>query len=179
MRVYRLGSVILIISVLLGDSFAGMASRAVAVSLTASVAPVIRLQAAGATAIGSTVTILSDNQNGFTAAFVVTGDDTALIEIPVTLQSNVNDVLLRATFDTIASGYISLDGSALANSNVVSRPTPLATNLIFAVACNLVRHPAVTVGRPLPATVSIAIPPGVVPQGQRVTAQITVEPLHH
>ena len=150
----------------------GPRSNTAAVTLVAHVAPVLRLQADLPAATGTTASIVTTGQNSFTLQFTP-HDETALIEVPIVMRTNTNDVLLKASVDGATSGYIQMDSGAASASSITSRPMPLGPNVTFAIASGL--FSTSTVGAPLPGTIVIAIPPAAVPDGKAVSVQITME----
>ena len=174
MRLPRLASVVVLISAISANA-AGPRSNAVAVTLVARVAAVLRLQAESPTATGATASIVSAGQNGFTMQLSVNPGEAALIQIPVVMRTNTNDLLLKASVEGVTSGYIWLEGGGAFTSSVSSRPMPVGPNVTFAMASGLIRASAV--GTPLPGTITLAIPPEAVPDGKPASVLITLETL--
>ena len=154
---------------------AGPRSNVATVTLVARVAPVLRLQNAIPTATGATASVISTGQNAFTVQFTMNSGEATLIEIPIVMRTNTNDVLLKASMDDATSGYIRMDAGEAIASSIISRPMPVGPNVTFAVASGLLRISAV--GAPIPGTIVIALPPGAVPEGKRASVQITLEAL--
>ena len=150
-------------------------SNVAAVSLVARVAPVVRLQADSPMATGAMASVISTGQNAFTLQFTVNDGEATLIQIPVILRTNTNDVLVKASMDGAPAGYIRMEGGAVIASSISSRPMPLGPNVTFAMASGLFHTSSV--GAPLPAMIEIALPPGAVPAGKLESVEITLEPL--
>ena len=174
MRRAWIASAVLLLAAIPSNA-AGPKSNVAAVSLVARVAPVVRLQPDTPTTTGATASVLSTGQNTFTLQFTSNGDEAALIEVPVIMRTNTNDVLVKASMDGAISGYIRMDGSEAIASSVNTRPMALGPNVTFAVASGLLR--TASVGAPLAGMIVIAIPPGAMPDGQLASVQITLEPL--
>ena len=176
-RLAWLASVVLLFSAIPIDAAAAARSNAVAITLVAHVAAVLRLQASSPAATGATANVSSSGQNMITLEFAMAGEDSAFINIPIVVRTNVNDVLFRANIKGLASGYIWMDGVEAFAPALTSRPMPVGSNVTFAIASGLLRNTCVPVGAPLSGTIGISIPPGSVPQGQLVILQITMEAL--
>ena len=174
MRLAWMTSAVILLAI--SSNAAGPRSNVAAVSLVARVAPVLRLQSDVPTSTGATASVISTGQNAFTVQFTPHDGEATLIEIPVVMRTNTNDVLLKASMDTSASGYIRLDAGEEIASSILSRPMPVGTDVTFAIASGLLRTSAV--GAPLPGTIVMAFPPGAVPQGKQASVQITLEALH-
>ena len=155
---------------------AGLRSRAVAVTLVAHVPARFSLQADTPSSTGATASIVSAGQNGFTIQLSINPGEAALIQIPVVLRTNTNDLVLKASVEGVTSGYIWLEGGEAIAPSIRSRPMPVGANVTFAIASGLFRTSSV--GAPLPGAISIAIPPGAVPGDGRAAVQITLEALH-
>jgi hypothetical protein len=176
-RLAGLAFVVLLFSAIPIDAAAAARSNAGAITLVAHVAPVLRLQASSPAATGATANVSSSGQNVVTLEIAMDGDDGALINIPIVVRTNVNDVLFRANIKGLGSGYIWMDGGEALVPALTSRPMPVGSNVTFALASGLLRNTRVPLGSPLSGTIGISIPPGSVPQGQLVILQITMEAL--
>ncbi len=174
MRLAWFASALLLMSAIPTNA-AGPRSNVVAISLVARVVPALHLQADSPTATGATASVIRSGQNAFTLQFTMDGGEAALIEVPIVIRTNTNDILLKAGMDGAPSGYIRMDGGKAVASSIASRPMPLGQNVTFAVASGLLRTSAV--GAPLPGTIVIAIPAGAVPDGKLASVQITLEAL--
>ena len=174
MRLAWIVSVVLLSSAI-PSSAAGRRSNLAAVSLIAHVAPVLHMQASNLTASGAAANIVSTGQNAFTLEFTMNEGEAALIQVPIVMRTNTNEVLLKASMEGATSGYVQMDGAGAIASSLSSRPMPLGPNVTFAMASGLFRTSAV--GAPLPGTIIIAMPPGAVPSGERARVQITMEAL--
>lgn len=156
-------------------SAAGPKSNIAAVNLVARVVPVLLLQADSISATGATATVSDSSQNAFTLQFSMNDSETALIQVPILIRTNTNDVLLKASMDGAMSGYIRMEGGEAIASSISSRPMPLGPNVTFAVASGLLRTSGVRA--PLAGMITIAIPPGAVPDGRRASVKVTLESL--
>ena len=175
LRLSWLAFVVLLSAAIPNEATAAARSNTVAVTLVARVAAVLRLQASSPTATGATAKLSSTGQNIIRLEFTMNGDDPALIKIPIVMRTNVDDFLLTATFDGAAVGYIWMEGSGALGSVLTSRPMPVGPKVTFAVASGLFKNSGVPVGSMLPGTINVALPAGIVPQGQPIPVQITME----